>query len=82
MGANLRLGAYSNKYGNTFLKEFFMDSEFRKLIRKGQEQIKNSLGRQIPDIYHGLDYFNFPVPGGFLTGAFNISFSVNTKRSS
>ena len=35
--------------------------------------MKNSVGRKIHDIYHGLDYYNFLLPGGF-----NISFTVNT----
>lgn len=76
----------SGKGVNTFLdlhlekriEEFFKDSEFCKLIRKGKEQMKNSVGRKIHDIYHGLDYYNFLLPGGFLTETFNISFTVNT----
>ena len=75
---NCKMLHCSGKGVHTFLKEFFKDSEFRKFIRKEEEQMKNYLGRKIPYIYHGLDYFNFPLPGGFLTGKFNISFAVNT----
>ena len=75
---NCKMLHCSGKGVNTFLKEFFKDSEFRKFIRKEEEQMKNYLGRKIPDIYPGLDYFNFPLPGGFLTRTFNISFAVNT----
>lgn len=75
---NCKMLHCSGKGVHTFLKEFFKDSEFRKFIRKEEEQMKNYLGRKIPDIYHGLDYFNFPLPGGFLTGTFNISFAVNS----
>ena len=40
--------------------------------------MKTTVGRKIHDIYHGLDYKNFLLPGGFLTETFNISFTVNT----
>ena len=75
---NCKMLHCSGKGVNTFLKEFFKDSEFRKFIRKEEEQMKNYLGRKIVDIYPGLDYFNFPLPGAFLTRTFNISFAVNT----
>ena len=36
------------------------------------------MDRKIHDIYHGLDYANFLLPGGFRTETCSISFTVNT----
>lgn len=80
-GESCKLPHCSGKGVNTFLdlhldkriEESFKDSEFCKLIRKGKKQMKNSVGRKIHDIYHGLDYYNFLLPGGFLNETFNIS---------
>ena len=60
------------------IEEFFKDSDFCKLIRKGKERMKNTVGRKIHDIYHRLDYKSFLLPGGFLTETFNTSFTVST----